>query len=121
MHARDCTFSHIRRTLTHKTHTQHTQALGAVVLETVFCALADGCSLGPTDKTCAESLTRLLVDIHGGDTGEFRRYCMQEPEWMRPTLLLDEFGGAGWDLVRALLAGDTPADALLANEFCVLD
>lgn len=45
------------------------QALGLAILETVFCALADGC---PSDKTCGDALSRLLLDIYDKDTRAFR-------------------------------------------------
>jgi hypothetical protein len=45
------------------------QALGLAILETVFCALADGC---PSDKTCGDALSRLLIEIYEKDTKAFR-------------------------------------------------
>jgi hypothetical protein len=45
------------------------QALGLAILEMVFCALADGC---PSDKTCGDALSRLLVEIYDRDTKAFR-------------------------------------------------
>lgn len=47
-----------------------------------------------------------------------RKYCMAEPDWASPTLLLDEFEGAGWKLLRGLLEGTSTARDQLANEFC---
>eukprot|EP00884_Botryococcus_braunii_P022362 jgi/Botrbrau1/880/Bobra.0167s0005.1 len=93
------------------------QALGLAVLETVFCALADGC---PSDKTCGDALSRLLLDIYDKDTQLFRKYCLAEPDWASPTLLLDEFDGAGWKLLGDLIQGRGTAREHLSNAFCTI-
>lgn len=46
-----------------------------------------------------------------------RRYCTNEPEWASANALLDEFGGAGWQLIGDLVSGSQPTGELLANPF----
>lgn len=48
-----------------------------------------------------------------------RRHCTQEPQWTSPSVLLDEYEGAGWGLIMSLIKGDKTAQELLANPFVV--
>ncbi|KAK9815061.1 hypothetical protein WJX73_006220 [Symbiochloris irregularis] len=90
------------------------QALGLVVLELVFAALAEG--KGAT----ASALQRLLVDVFASDITAFRKYCLNESDWTIPCVLLDEFNGAGWQLVQDLMQGTRRARDLQQNAFCCL-
>ena len=47
-----------------------------------------------------------------------RKYCMNETDWAVPTVLLDEFDGAGWNLIRDLVTGSRSATELQQNAFC---
>lgn len=47
-----------------------------------------------------------------------RRYCDQEPDWTDAMLLLDQWEGAGWNLIRDLAAGTLSASELVDNQFC---
>ena len=58
------------------------------------------------------ALSRALLCMH-------RRHCRQEPDWMAPSLLLDEYEGAGWALIAELVKGDMSAQELLSNHFVV--
>ncbi|KAL3141611.1 hypothetical protein ABBQ32_004852 [Trebouxia sp. C0010 RCD-2024] len=91
------------------------QALGGVFLELIFSSLG---SAGPSDSTSGPALQRLLVDVFKGNIDEFRRYCNQEPDWTDAMLLLDQWDGAGWNLIRDLAAGALSASELVDNEFC---
>jgi len=55
--------------------------------------------------------------VFENDISAFRRYCTNEPEWATATALLDEFGGAGWQLIGDLVSGRQAASELLANPF----
>lgn len=46
-----------------------------------------------------------------------RRYCTNEPDWATATALLDEFDGAGWQLIGDLLGASQNTSELLANPF----
>jgi hypothetical protein len=48
-----------------------------------------------------------------------RRHCRQEPDWVSPSVLLDEYNGAGWALIADLIQGDKSAQELLSNHFVV--
>lgn len=90
------------------------QALGLVALELVFAALAEGSTAtGP-------ALQRLLMDVFASDTRAFRKYCLNEADWSVPTILLDEFDGAGWQLISDLITGSRSAKELEQNAFCCL-
>lgn len=91
------------------------QALGGVFLELVFSALG---SEGPSESTSGPALQRLLVDVFSGNMDEFRKYCEQEPDWQEAMLLLDQWNGAGWNLIRDLAAGTMSASDLVDNHFC---
>ena len=58
-------------------------------------------------NSCAETLLYVC-----------RRYCDQEPDWTDAMLLLDQWDGAGWNLIRDLAAGTLSATALVDNQFC---
>ncbi|KAK9820410.1 hypothetical protein WJX72_010028 [[Myrmecia] bisecta] len=92
-------------------------ALGMVLLEIVFGALAEG---GPSEATTDGALQRLWQVVFSGDAKAFRKYCSSEPRFMDPMLLLDEFEGAGWQLISDLTSGHKSAAKLLANPFCSL-
>jgi len=47
-----------------------------------------------------------------------RKYCEQEPDWQEAMLLLDQWNGAGWNLIRDLAAGTMSASDLVDNHFC---
>lgn len=54
-----------------------------------------------------------------GLSGAYRRYCMQESDWVKAVLFLDEFDRAGWRMIEELLKGTTSAKQLLIeNPFC---
>jgi hypothetical protein len=55
--------------------------------------------------------------VFENDITAFRRYCTNEPEWAAATALLDEFAGAGWQLIGDLVSGRQAASELLANPF----
>ena len=47
-----------------------------------------------------------------------RKYCSQDPNWTDPLLLLEQWDGAGWQLIRELAAGNVAASELIKNKFC---
>lgn len=49
-----------------------------------------------------------------------RKYCLNEADWSVPTILLDEFDGAGWQLISDLITGSRSAKELEQNAFCCL-
>ena len=98
--------------------------LGYVLIELL---LATATAQDAPDKaenvrsTEQQALKRLIEDIFGGDVrGEFRDYCAEEPAWAGAVAMLDEDGGAGWELLQQLvdcrrgeLAGSVSAQSLL--------
>ena len=103
--------------------------LGYVLIE-LFLATAtaqDADQALPSASTARsteqQALKRLIEDIFGGDVrGEFRGYCAEEPAWAGAVAMLDEDGGAGWELLQQLvdcrrgeLAGSVSAQSLLES------
>lgn len=64
------------------------------------------------------SIGRLRLCVKEG-SGRCRRHCRQEPDWAAPSLLLDEYEGAGWSLLMDLIQGEKSAQELLSNPFVV--
>ena len=81
-------------------------ALAYVLLELVLGAAASAADDGdgggrPVDL---QALKRLVEDVFAGDVcGDFREHCASEPEWAAGVELLDEAGGAGWELIQELV------------------
>jgi len=78
-------------------------AMGFVFVAVLLGSLADIPTpeyvIPPTDE---DSLQRLLADIFDKDMGEFREYCEAEEVWEGVVELLDQDGGAGWDVLGSM-------------------
>jgi hypothetical protein len=92
------------------------QALGLALLETVFCALADGC---PSDKTCGDALSRLLLDIYEKDTRAFRCAASPPPS-PAPSLQWRFFCGSMQSFMafRLILMGHFHKQSLQSHSVC---
>lgn len=100
-----------------QTQREDLRALAVVLLECLLSALALS---GPSQLTSAEAVQRLLGDVFSWSMGEFRQYCEDEPDWAAVVELLTQDGGAGWDLLTALVEGRASASQLAAGRFCEL-
>lgn len=76
------------------------RALGLAIAELVFSALS---LEGPGERTSAEALGRLLLDVFAGDVAAGAAFAQEEPAWAPACALLAAADGAGWRLVAALL------------------
>ncbi len=76
------------------------RALGLAIAELVFSALS---LEGPGERTSAEALGRLLLDVFAGDVAAAAAFAQEEPAWAPACALLSAGDGAGWRLVAALL------------------
>lgn len=88
-----------------------------MLLECLLSALALS---GPSPLTSAEAVQRLLCDVFSWSMPEFRQYCEDEPDWAVVVELLSQDGGAGWELIAALVQGSASASQLAAGRFCEL-
>lgn len=75
-----------------------------------------------TDPSCySRELQYTLKALHYSRSAchlTCRKYCSQDPNWRDPLLLLEQWDGAGWKLIRDLAAGTVAAMELMKNKFC---
>ena len=76
------------------------RSLGLAIAELVFSALS---LEGPGERTSAEALGRLLLDVFAGDVAAASAFAQEEPAWAPACALLSAADGAGWRLIAALL------------------
>ena len=76
------------------------RALGLAIAELVFAALS---LEGPSERTSAAALGRLMLDVFAGDVAAAAAFAQEEPAWAPPCALLAAGQGAGWRLVSALV------------------
>jgi len=99
--------------------------LGYVLLELVLSALVPrpaGGGGGVRPPPGLQQLKRLVEDVFSDDVARgFRDYCAEEPGWEVAVALLDEGGGAGWDLLQSLVDCHTPAAAGSVSAQSLLD
>ena len=99
--------------------------LGYVLLELVLSALVPrpaGGGGGVRPPPELQQLKRLVEDVFSDDVARgFRDYCAEEPGWEAAVALLDEGGGAGWDLLQSLVDCHTPAAAGSVSAQSLLD
>jgi hypothetical protein len=68
-------------------------------------------------KASAVAFQRLLLEVFDKDIAQFKEYCSDINEWADAVSFLDDVDGGGWDLLDALLQGDTPCRNLLEAPF----
>ncbi|KAG1661021.1 hypothetical protein FOA52_005336 [Chlamydomonas sp. UWO 241] len=74
--------------------------------------------VAPAGTLDRAGLQRLLFGVFAEDMGRFREYCVEDPDkYALLVEFLDQDGGAGWELLGALLAGDTSALELERHRF----
>ncbi len=58
------------------------------------------------------AVQRLLCDVFKSDVDEFRNYCEQEGDLDEAVRFLGENTNAGWNMIRALVAGESVRNVL---------
>mmetsp|Transcript_23502 Transcript_23502/g.55673 ORF Transcript_23502/g.55673 Transcript_23502/m.55673 type:complete len:619 (-) Transcript_23502:104-1960(-) len=87
-------------------------ALGFVFLGLLLVSLSElPIANAPMPSTDEDTIQKLLGEIFDGDFDAFRDYVEAEEVWSSLVELLDDDGGAGWDVLRALFkARETTAE-----------
>ena len=88
--------------------------MAVVVLECILSSLAKD---GPANASASssETIQRVLGDVFEWDVGRYRSYVGDEEQWDMATKLLEEEGGAGWELIQEMVQGTAQASVLLAQ------
>ena len=72
---------------------------------------------GSTQPTSAVTFQRLLFEVFSEDTSRLRSYCADIDAWSEGVAFLDSADGGGWDLLDALLSGESECSELLDVPF----
>jgi hypothetical protein len=57
------------------------------------------------------------LEVFSRDTGKLKEYCVTIDEWADVVDFLDGADDSGWDLIDALLQGDSPCADLVDSAF----
>jgi hypothetical protein len=72
---------------------------------------------GFQQQASAVTFQRLLFEVFSKDTNKLREYCLVNDVWVDAVSFLDAVDGGGWDLLDALLQGETECCDLLDVPF----
>jgi len=91
---------------------EDTHALGLALTEFVFSMLSKS---GPSERTAANSLERIMEGLFQLDVDEMREYFAAEDEWMDVIEFLDfkRDDQSGWNLIVSMLSRQEAIDTIL--------